>query len=170
MIARMSHHKALSGQALSSRALSSRALPRPAIVMAVLALGIGLSGCAGTSISDMKDDLSLDSATLAFVDPAKYDFYDCKQLETERKGIANHLDDSKRLMDKADTGFAGPVVAELVYRNDYIASLGQKKLADQAWRRNKCHETLPDPLAATAASNTKGKGDHGPSRAGNAVY
>ena len=44
-------------------------------------------------------------------------------------------------MAKAETGVAGPVVAELAYRNDYIAVRGQAKLADEAWRRNKCRET-----------------------------
>ena len=150
----MSHHKTL---------------PHAAVVMALLALGVGLSGCAG----DISDSLSLDNATLAFVDPARYDFYDCKQLQIERNTIATHIEEIKKLMDKADTGFAGPVVAEIAYRNDYVATLGQAKLADQAWKRNNCHESPPDPLGATpAAANAPGrsKGTRGPSRAGNAVY
>jgi hypothetical protein len=145
-------------------------LPRAAVAMALLALGIGLSGCS-TSVSDIKDDLSLDNASLAFVDPARYDYFDCKQLQTERKNIANHIEDSKRMMAKADTGFAGPLVAEMVYRNDYIANIGQSRLAEQTWKRNKCKETPPDPLAATAAAPSKGtKGARGPSRSGSAVY
>ncbi|MBU6463360.1 MAG: twin-arginine translocation pathway signal [Bradyrhizobium sp.] len=141
-----------------------KALPHAAIVTALLALGIGLSGCAG-GVSD----ISLDSATLAFVDPARYDFYDCKQLQIERKSIAGHIEDTRKLMDKADTGFAGPVVAEMAYRNDYISFLGQKKLADQTWKRNNCHEVPLDPPgaapAAVAAAPAKGKkGNHGPSR------
>ena len=89
---------------------------------------------------DISDSLSLDNATLAFVDPARYDFYDCKQLQIERNTIATHIEEIKKLMDKADTGFAGPVVAEIAYRNDYISYVGQKKLADQTWKRNNCHE------------------------------
>lgn len=153
-----------------ARMSNAKASPRTAIVMALLALGIGLSGCA----SSVSDSLSLDNATLAFVDPARYDFYDCKQLQAERKAIASHIDDTKRLMAKADTGFAGPVVAEIAYRNDYVAELGQAKLADQVWKRNNCHETPPDPLGATAAATAPppghAKGSHGPSRSGNAVY
>jgi len=34
-------------------------------------------------------------------------------------------------------------VAELAYRNDYIAVRGQQQLAEQAWQRNKCRETIP---------------------------
>ena len=41
-------------------------------------------------------------------------------------------------MAKADTGVAGPVVAELAYRNEYISVRGQAKFAEEAWQRNKC--------------------------------
>ena len=75
----------------------------------------------------------------AFADPAKYDLYDCKQLETERKGLAKRAAELQGLMAKADTGAAGPVVAELAYRNDYVAVRGQAKFAEEAWQRNKCH-------------------------------
>ena len=44
-------------------------------------------------------------------------------------------------MAKAETGVGGSVVAELAYRNDYISDAqGQSKFAEEAWRRNKCHE------------------------------
>ena len=41
-------------------------------------------------------------------------------------------------MAKAETGAAGTVVAELAYRNEYIAVRGQAKFADEAWQRNRC--------------------------------
>src|SRR6185437_13957440 len=145
------------------------ALSRAAAVAALLVLGIGLSGCAG-GMGEVSDSLSLDNATLAFVDPAKYDFYDCKQLQAERKSIASHIEDTKKSMERADTGFAGPVVAEMVYRNDYLASLGQARLAEKTWKRNNCHETLPDPLEATATKPGDAKTKPVRSRAGNAVY
>jgi hypothetical protein len=50
-------------------------LLRAASAAAMLAIAAGLGGCA-----DMSDTLST-----AFADPAKYDLYNCKQLETERK-------------------------------------------------------------------------------------
>ena len=153
-----------------ARIYHDRVLSRAAAVAALLALGIGLSGCAGGSLSDASDSLSMDNATLAFVDPAKYDFFDCKQLQTERKAIATRLADTRKQMEKADTGFAGPVVSEMVYRNDYLSNRGQAKLADQAWKRNNCHETLPDPLEATATKPADAKTKPVRSRAGNAVY
>src|SRR3979409_697815 len=112
-------------------------ISRAALALALLVLGAGLSGCAEMS----------DSMTSAFADPAKYDLYECKDLETERKGLAKRSAELQGLMAKADTGVAGPVVAELAYRNDYIAVRGQANLAEEAWQRNKCHESATAPAA-----------------------
>ena len=105
----------------------------------LLASAVALSGCA-----DMSDGM-----TSAFADPAKYALYDCKQLETERKSQAVRMAELQGLMNKAQTGVGGPVVAELAYRNDYIALRGQAKNADEAWVANKCRETPPTKTAAT---------------------
>jgi hypothetical protein len=137
--------------------------PRAVSMLALLALGTGLAGCA-----DIGDKVSF-----AFADPAKYDYYDCKQLEAERKTLATRIAELQGLMAKADTGAAGPVVAELAYRNEYVAVRGQTNLADEAWQRNKCHDSPPDaPGAASAAapvSPAKPKGGRGSMRSGNAV-
>ena len=109
-------------------------ISRTALVLALLLLGAGLSGCAEMS----------DSMTSAFADPAKYDLYECSQLGPERKALANRLADLQGLMAKAETGVAGPVVAELAYRNEYIAVRGQSKLAEEAWRKNKCQDAKPE--------------------------
>ena len=102
--------------------------------LALLWLGAALSGCAEMG----------DSMTSAFADPAKYDLYECKQLEPERKNLAIRMAELQGLMAKAESGVAGPVVAELAYRNEYIAVRGQSKLAEEAWRKNKCHEAKPE--------------------------
>src|SRR6266852_734037 len=117
-------------------AFSSSSL-RAASALAMLAFGVGLSGCA-----DMSDSL-----TTAFADPAKYELYDCKQLETERKTLANRAAELQGLMAKAETGVAGSVVSELAYRNDYVAVRGQAHFAEEAWRKNRCHESPPAPVA-----------------------
>ncbi|PMZ61475.1 twin-arginine translocation pathway signal, partial [Pseudomonas sp. FW306-2-11AA] len=85
-----------------------------------------LSGCAGMS----------ETIAPAFADPAKYELYDCKQLEAERKALAKKTADLQKLMDKAETGAGGAVVSELAYRNDYLAVRGQAQMAEDAWRRN----------------------------------
>jgi hypothetical protein len=124
---------------------------------AVLAFALALPGCA-----DMSDTMSL-----AFADPAKYELYDCKQLEAERKRLAARSAELQGLMAKAETGAGGAIVAEVAYRNDYIATRGQSKLAEQAWQKNRCRETLPGeamPVAPPPAPAAP------PSRAGRSVY
>ena len=96
-----------------------------------------------------------DNISSAFADPAKYDLYECKQLETERKNLANRAAELQGLMAKAETGAAGSVVAELAYRNDYIAIRGQTKLADEAWQRNKCHASAPAAASGPARAVCK---------------
>ena len=110
-------------------------------LLTLLAAGVALSGCAGMS----------ETIAPAFADPAKYELYDCKQLEGERKALAKRTDDLQRLMAKAETGAGGAVVSELAYRNDYIAVRGQAQLADEAWRRNRCRETPPEALPPPAS-------------------
>jgi len=76
-------------------------LPRAAAIaplMLGVALSLGLGGCA-SSVSEIGDNM-----TLAFADPAKYDYYDCKLLETERKSLKSKIEDLERLMAKAQTG------------------------------------------------------------------
>jgi hypothetical protein len=124
----------------------------------LLASAAALSGCA-----DMSDGM-----TSAFADPAKYALYDCKQLETERKNLANRLAELQGLMSKAQTGgVGGSMVAEVAYRNDYIALRGQSRNADEAWAANKCRETPAKPEAATSAPAVTSS--HGHSKRGNAV-
>jgi hypothetical protein len=137
-------------------------LPRAATGVALLVLGIGLAGCA-----DMGESMSS-----AFADPAKYDLYECPQLVPERKALAARAAELQGLMAKAQTGVAGPVVAELAYRNEYIAVRGQTKLADEAWARNKCHDPAP-PAGAPAAPSAPAANVRAappPSRSGSAVY
>jgi hypothetical protein len=143
----------------------SSSLPRAACALVMLAFGVGLGGCA-----DMSDTLST-----AFADPAKYELYDCKRLETERKTLATRGAELQGLMAKADTGLAGPVVAELAYRNEYIAVRGQARFAEEAWQRNRCHASPPAAPAADApvalpALPALVRGAHPPSRSGGAVY
>jgi hypothetical protein len=49
-------------------------------------------------------------------------------------------------MAKAETGVAGPVVAELAYRNEYVSVRGQARFAEEAWEKNKC-ASAPAPPA-----------------------
>jgi len=120
-------------------------LSRGVFLAALLALGSTLAGCAGMS----------DGMSTAFADPAKYDLYDCKQLEAERKSLASRGAELQGLMAKAETATGGAVVAELAYRNDAIAVRGQSQFAEEAWRRNKCVETPTPPSAPAKPTNSK---------------
>lgn len=108
-----------------------------------------------------------DSVSLAFADPAKYELYDCKQLEPERKRLADRTAELQGLMAKAETGVGGAVVAEVAYRNEYVATRGQARLAEEAWQKNRCRDTIPGAAMRVAPSSAPGTP---PSRAGRSVY
>jgi hypothetical protein len=130
-----------------SRATNLQNMVRALAGGALLALGVTLSGCA-----DMGD-----SMTTAFADPAKYELWDCKQLEPERKRLADRAAELQGLMAKAETGAAGPLVAEMAYRNEYLTVRGQAHFAEEAWRKNNCHETPPAPAAPPAKPAARSK-------------
>src|SRR5579871_6639076 len=133
--------------------------PRALAGVVLLVLGALVSGCANMS----------DGMTSAFADPAKYDLYNCKQLEAARKSLATQMAELQGLIDKAQGGAAGPVVAEVAYRNDYIALRGQLKNADAAWAINKCRETPPSKTAETPAPPVAAPVRTNPSRSGSAI-
>ena len=120
---------------MMDRALHSHRLWPFALAIAAVVAGAGLGGCASVA----------DFAPGAFVDPAKYDLYDCMQLGAERRSLAVQMADQQKLIDKANTGVAGPVVGEIAYRNTYNSLEASSKLADEVWHRNKC----TDASAAT---------------------
>ena len=128
---------------MTSQRPSDSAAARAAAAAALIATALGLSGCAGMGDSALSQ---------AFVDPAKYELYDCKQLEAERKSLDTQLAKLDGLMRKAQTGVAGPVVAEVAYRNDYINLKAQSRLAEQTWRDNRCTATPEPPPAAEPAA------------------
>lgn len=143
--------------------MTARAPPSPlratASLPGLLLLGLSLAGCAGIS------DTMVSSA---FVDPARYENFDCKQLETERKALALRSAELQGLMAKAETGTGGAVISELAYRNDYVYVRGQARLAEETWRRNKCVAGAPAAAAPAAPASDKGQGPA--SRSGSGLY
>jgi hypothetical protein len=136
----------------------------PAMALLVLGTGlcVSLGGCA-----DMGDGF----ASGAFVDPAKYDQYDCRQLENERKTLSTRAAELQGLIAKAETGAGGSAVGELVYRNDYISARASSKLAEETWQRNKCVAASPAAAAPVPApvAPAPGKG-RGAAKAGSGLY
>ncbi len=129
----------------------ARALAQNQIRRIALALGatLALGGCSG---------LAMDESTF-FVDPARYDLYDCKQLADVRRGYSDRIDELKRLMAKAETGAGGSVVSELAYRPDYVSVQANLKLASRVWNDNHCDSQIistgrrqgPSSLPSTAS-------------------
>lgn len=123
-----------------------------AVSMVVLtASGLGLAGCANVGDSALSG---------AFVDPARYELYDCKQLEAERKSLEARTVQLQGYIDKAQTGTAGTVVGEVAYRNDYISTRASLKLANEAWERGKCVATPAPAPAVAPASKGKSRAGH----------
>jgi hypothetical protein len=122
-----------------------RHLPFSALRIAALGLVLSgtLGGCAGIGDS---------AVAVAFADPAKYDLYDCKQLETERKSLAAQTADLDRLIAKAETGAGGAVVAEVAYRNNYLTLRASTRLADEAWDRGHCDRPAAAPAPSPAGT------------------
>jgi hypothetical protein len=127
--------------------LTSYRLRQNCVLFGLFAIGLALSGCASVG----------DTISPAFADPGKYQLWDCKQLEGERKNLANRTEELQKLMNKAETGVGGAVVAEMAYRNDYVAVRGQAHFADEAWRSNKCSESPPAATTSPAAPKVTSK-------------
>lgn len=138
----------------SHRLKDLKGLPpqRSAAVLLACALGAAVAGCSTVA----------DNMSGAFVDPAKYELYNCVQLRTARKDNAKRLAELTELRAKAETGAAGAVVSDLAYGNDLIATRAQSRLADEVWARNNCErEALPpekpDPAATAKDLTATGK-------------
>jgi hypothetical protein len=117
--------------------------------MLALSAMLALAGCASTAVDE----------TTFFVDPARYDLYDCRQLAEVRKGQSDKVDELKRLMAKAETGAGGSVVSELAYRPDYASAQANLKLINRVWDENHCDSQVvstgrrqaPSSLPSTAS-------------------
>jgi hypothetical protein len=133
---------------------TARRVPGASTVRLVLlpALASALIGCAG-----------IDERTF-FVDPAKYDQYDCTQLETARSTLVKQLEDVQGLMHKAETGVGGAVISELAYRADYVTLQGRVKAVDETYNARRCNVARlsrepsfarPQPNTSPSAARSK---------------
>ncbi len=90
-----------------------------------------------------------------FVDPSRYDLYDCKQLATERVTVDAKVVQLEGLIAKAETGVAGGLVAGLAYQSDYGQARAQRDLIDQKRAMNNCAAEPPSVIEVTAPPVTK---------------
>lgn len=105
-------------------------------VLGVLASGLG--ACASGASSS------------AFVDPAMYDLYNCKQLATARTASNNRVVELERLMAKAETGAAGSLVSGLAYQTDYLSERARRDQIDEKIASSNCTSADLAPAAPAA--------------------
>lgn len=103
------------------------------------ALAALLAGCATGGVTSS-----------VFVDPSRYDLYDCKQLATARITVDARVVQLEGLIAKAETGVAGGLVSGLAYQADYSAARAQRDLIDQKLALNNCAAELPPVVVAPA--------------------
>jgi hypothetical protein len=73
-----------------------------------------------------------------FVDPGKYEFYNCEQLAGQRTYWTNRELELKLLMDKAEQGTGGTVVNVIAYQTDYVTAREELKVVDTTARAKNC--------------------------------
>ncbi len=117
-------------------------MPRLATLSVFVAV---LGGCATGGVTSS-----------VFVDPSKYDLYDCKQLANERIVVSTRVAQLEGLMAKAETGVAGGLVSGLAYQSDYSAARAQRDLIDQKLTMNNC-AAEPPPIVAAPVQPAKKK-------------
>jgi hypothetical protein len=73
-----------------------------------------------------------------FVDPGKYQYYNCEQLAGQRTYWTNRELELKLLMDKAEQGTGGTVVNAIAYQTDYVTAREELKVVDTTARAKNC--------------------------------
>lgn len=125
-------------------------LSRRMRVVAFCCGALALGGCATGGVNSS-----------VFVDPSKYDLYDCQQLANARIVAEKRVVELQGLIAKADTGFAGPVMSGLAYNVDYNAAAAQRDLIDQKYAANNCAaEIRAAPSTAAPPEAPKGRSKH----------
>jgi hypothetical protein len=72
------------------------------------------------------------------IDPGKYRYYKCDQLAEAGQAGSTRARELKRLMDKSAAGPGGEIANALAYRGEYLSTLGDLKLMDEAAADKKC--------------------------------
>lgn len=111
------------------------------------ALALGLGACASGGGSPFGSSV--------FVDPSKYDLYNCQQLATARKAADDRVVELEGLMAKAETGAGGALVSGLAYQTDYRAQRAQRDAIDEKLASNNCSAELAPPPAAAPSGKRR---------------
>jgi hypothetical protein len=84
-----------------------------------------------------------DGAGALFVDPGRYAFYHCDDLEARRKVLAARETELRNLMQKASETAAGSVIGSISYRSEYDSVVAEQKLLQRNAAEKNCSFASP---------------------------
>ncbi len=113
-------------------------------------LRLAMFGAMATSLGACASGGESPFGSSVFVDPSKYDLYNCEQLATARKTTNDRVVELEGLMAKAETGAGGTLVSGLAYQTDYRAQRAQREAIDEKMARNNCSAELAPPSSPAA--------------------
>jgi hypothetical protein len=94
-----------------------------------VAAAVALGGCGS---------LRSDGVASLAVDPARYEGYHCKELASQWGNLIAREKQLRNLIDKANDGGGGTVVAMVAYRSDYDTVLEQQKVLKRTAAEKNC--------------------------------
>lgn len=74
----------------------------------------------------------------ALVDPAKFQFFTCPQLEREMKRLRDHAQELRDLQAKAEREPAGAFIARIAYEPDYLSTIGDMEVVEATAQEKDC--------------------------------
>ncbi len=105
----------------------------------LFAFALALGGCATGGGG---------ATSSAFVDPAKYSLYNCKQLDDARKTVFEKVSELQGLMAKAEQSTGGSLISGIAYQTDYLSARDNLALIDEERARNRCGDVVAKPDAS----------------------
>jgi hypothetical protein len=103
---------------------------RAAGLAAILLSGAMLAACSSSG----------DTGFSFFAEPGKYQFHTCAQIADAMKGQAQHVQDLKTLIDRADQSTGGAAVGFIAYKADYVAAEEELDSLRSAARSKSCDQ------------------------------
>jgi hypothetical protein len=103
---------------------------------AVLVVAAALAGCESHL-----------GGSLVYMEPYKFETFDCAELKKRAAGAAARLHDQNKLMDKASESAAGSVIGNVVYGPERSKAVWEQRLYEQQAARKNCDPPAPLTLS-----------------------
>jgi hypothetical protein len=101
----------------------------PMVLVGIVLCAV-LSACSSTS----------DTSYSLFVDPGKYQYYNCAQIAGEMKNWSNREKELQALMDRAEQSAGGAAVGLIAYKAEFVAAQEELELLHSTARSKKCEQ------------------------------